>query len=358
MYRILALTLLLVSAGCITLPDESVDSASTDADTRSPLPPQATGTMTAEETVEDGSAGPCINRGISLPGLALSCITRTITVAGELDLASLPVGLATSSTDIAVAAGEEGSWSLVLLLESAGPTAAEARRGLDTVSLIWSHETPTGYALEAEVQREQDPSADVRADLALLLPPSVVYGLTIGTSSGDVEVSGLRLRGAGIATSSGDIELSSVSGDRLFVSTNSGDVELHKAAFPIVVLEASSGDLDFDLEGASLTIGTSSGDITGSFSTTATGTIEIGSSSGDIELDLAESARRGYQLQAATTSGDIEIGLRDGKAEVNEDEDRASFVTDGFARRDIRTIVTLSATSGDITVAPGARSPL
>lgn len=345
MHRVLAIVFLIVSAGCITLPEDA------DGATQTPLPPQRDGSMTAKESVEDSGPAPCRDRGISLPNAPVSCITRTTTVAGDMELVSLPVALAASWADITVAAGRDDSWSLRLVVESAAATAEEARAQLDRVTLAWRYEVPQGYALQAEVKTEGNRGVDgVSADLVLVLPPSVVYGLDVVTSSGDIDVGGLQVHTGSIIASSGDVLVTGVRGESLNVQTSSGDSVLRKLAVRAVSVGASSGDLDIEAEGATLTVMTSSGDVQGSFLTTSTGSVQVGTNSGDIDLALAESSERGYRLSAVTSSGDIEIGLKDGKSSSSNEGRQASFESDRYGQRAIRTEASFSSSSGDIDI--------
>lgn len=363
-----ALAALVALAGCITLPEDGLDRTDADATQTMPLPPTTRGNMSAEETAEE-SSGACIERGgIDLPGILMRCAHRVTTVSGKMDLDSLPVSLTTSFTDVAVVAGEEGAWSLVLDVTARSATDEEARAQADDITLEWTHETALGYALEAHVETARDSFNDVESMLTLTVPPSLLVGLTVGSSSGDVGVGGVKLRGAGIATSSGDVVVSQSVSDSLFVSTSSGDIGLGKVEVDALVVESSSGDAVLDdveadtFRGGSssgdfgvylyaklVEISTSSGDIMGTLVPVGASTFTLGATSGDVGIGLPTGKTYGYDIVATTTSGEVSIDLPDGEPRCDEDNEECTFTTSGFASRANRGVLTISTSSGDIS---------
>ncbi len=350
MYRILTLVAMLALAGCIT-PPESIEPASTVE-----LPPTADGRMTGEES-ETRDSTICLDRGISLPDLQLQCATRVVTVEGILEIDTLPVVLTTNSGDIRVTTGEEGQWSLITTIVAGGATEDDARAKLDDVIVTWSIKDALGHKLTAELERTTTTGNGPRVEMVATLPPSVIYGITLAASSGDLVLEKLDLKGAHISASSGDITVEGVAGELVNVETSSGDITLADLKVDRLLAKSTSGDIEVAAKTGTATLASTSGDITAKLTPTKTGAYAISATSGDIELTLPESNRHGYDLSADVTSGDITISLVDGKTSGSEEHKR--FQTDRLAGRDIRTGVAISSTSGDIDVGPGtAAGPL
>jgi hypothetical protein len=341
----------LLGAGCIELPEEMQTSGSSGGSaepTRTeprPLPPQR-GTMSAHESHEDTDI--TCPPGISVPDIGPFCAQRILTVEGDMTLTSLAASVSLVSGDVQVVPSAEGVWSLVATIQTRGLTPQMARDRLDG-QLIWSIDGPDGYALD--VRRE--PTGVVyggSVDVLIMLPASAIYEGSFTTTSGDVGVDGLAFEGLKVASTSGDIAIRDVRASTLDAETSSGDVEVEGAVGRLVG-KTASGDIEIDARVAEVELKSSSGSIDARLETSRSGSMNVETSSGDAILELAESPTRGYDLQARTGSGDIEIRLSDGTLEQDgEDAREATFRTSSYDRRDIRSSVSIRTSSGDVLV--------
>lgn len=353
----------LLAAGCIELPEEMQGtqgrdwpSAADDEPTSTNdirLPPQE-GRMTAEESTEE-SETLCLGRGpISLPDLPIYCATRVTTVAGDMTLTSLPFEILADTGDVEVVAGDEGAWSVVFTVSASGSTPEAARARLDRTVIEWSIEGERGHRLHASAQHEDrstglEPSNDV--SIVVTLPAGALYGGFVSTSTGDAGVGGLSFEALVVSTSTGDIAVSDVRASILKSSASTGSASI-TGKFGRIVASASTGDIDVEAETVDADVSTSTGSITAALTPTATGHFDLGASTGEVELRVPEAARHGYDVEAEASTGTVKILLEDGDVKTSEDRDEASFTTSGFARRAVRTTVSLDTSTGDITVAP------
>lgn len=363
---LLALVALAPLAGCLTVDDlpgsladdgGSLDGASASPEARDVASPgEDDASMTAEETVaEEESLAPGVP--------PLYAATRVHTIEGDLALAALPAFLSTSVGDVTVGAGESGRWRLVATLEGRGLSAEDARRERDRLSFSWAHEDAGEHFAQGVVTVEDGPASIGplalgaftfgRATLALTVPPEVALALAVSTSSGDVTLEGVRGSAATLGTSSGDVAVAGVAFQSMDIHVSSGDVSVRDATVRLLSVGVSSGDVALDVAGVEdAMVQASSGDVAATLAPARDGSLVVGTSSGDVDVRVPEDATRGYDALASATSGDVSITLSDGRVASSEDGDEATFVTDGFARRDVRTRIALSATSGDVTLAP------
>lgn len=198
-----------------------------------------------------------------------------------------------------------------------------------------------GRALRGVFRIERTSGDPVR----LLLPEGISL-VTLQTTSGDIDLTGLTMGGLTAATTSGDIDVenTTVTGAAHLTST-SGDVDVSGTFGETLSLNATSGDIDFNGNALHISANNVSGDtdLQGRI-----GQVKANSVSGDIDI-RSEMAMDG--VQANTTSGDIEVVIPDdmlpcvttnttcGSVDVDCPTDPASSV-----------LVRLNSVSGDLTV--------
>ena len=197
-----------------------------------------------------------------------------------------------------------------------------ASDGLST--LVFNRkDTSTGTQLFHFGMEFDDDSADIQVALPKGLSVDVL------TASGDMEFSGVAVARLSVSTVSGNVDLTKVQTDTLTIGTTSGDVDLmHSTVSDETNLETTSGELDLEdctLNGP-LSISSVSGDLEGQ--AMISGNVTIGTTSGDVELDLSGSpahsagnisstsgemnlqglqAQADYVVNVSTTSGDVQI---------------------------------------------------
>ncbi len=332
-----------------------------------------------------GLAGVLPGFGMGFGGAPLALVNRQVFAADELDRVSLTY----SSEDITIlpAAGNE-----VVLEEYMNRDDEDAKASISNSgghldirqgNRGWSFSWFGGWHGEIKLYIPQTfdvqltvavSSAEVAADHDFELG-----GLTIETSSGDIDLQGIQCEDdIALSSTSGSIEaeqldtpgevrLSSSSGDinpgrvhaaQIRGNATSGGIRFASAVGETVSAHTSSGDIRFDyLEGAFAleassgevvieqgggqgTVGTSSGGINITLDT-LTGDLSITSSSGGSRLAVPQNASLSFT--ARTSSGDIRVpdGAVGG---YNRDGNEANYT---LGDNPVHT-VSMQASSGDV----------
>ncbi len=177
------------------------------------------------------------------------------------------------------------------------------------VRIEYTISTPNGTSLEISTGSGDidvkgiQPALDISTGSGDILLNELKNGGTVSTGSGDV--SGQSTFGKLlISTGSGDIKFADCGGE-FVVSTGSGDIRVAFSNDGKVDASTGSGDIDlYHLIGIAHAV-TASGDV--SISGYPTDEWSLTSTSGDMEVDLADEA--GVNLDARTVSGDISVKL-------------------------------------------------
>lgn len=303
--------LLVVAAGCIAPPDRVPAGERTV---------NAGGEMTAKESRADAVAVCREDLGILPAGQF--CAERTIEIDGSIaGIERMDVDLSTFNGAVELFDHQEGEWALKAVLRARGATAEQATANLDKIAFTWAHVDAGSHFLSARAEAPGRDSNGLAASIFANLPRSIDLVVVAGTSNGNVQVRG-------------------VSTDGLAVQTSNGNVELDAAVSHVVV-------------------GTSNGQVEAKLRPVASGRIAIATSNGAIQLTVPEDAEHGYDLDAKTSNGKVTIHLRDGETTRPEGnpyydpQNDARFLTNGFASRDIQSIVELGTSNGAITVSAG-----
>lgn len=161
--------------------------------------------------------------------------------------------------------------------------------------------------------------------LTVYLPEQTYESLVLQTTSGEISVpDSFTFAEAELLTTSGDITFSGTASETLLVKSTSGEIELRSVAGSAMKLTTTSGDIALShLTADELTIQSTSGEIELS-AVQVSGEAVLQTTSGDIEFDYADAG----SLRIQTVSGDVEGTLLSGK----------NFVT--------------HTTSGDVRVPP------
>jgi len=167
---------------------------------------------------------------------------------------------------------------------------------------------------------------------------------TARTASGDFRVA-VPLSDVEIAAASGDVYLTAFSG-RARIKTASGDLTIGEASGGLQIGTAS-GDVRVDVVDGDAVINAASGDVAiGS----ATGTVTVKTASGDVAIRCFA----GTDLNGASMSGDLDIGLAEGMAIDSDIQTRSggfrNLVDKGTDAPTIEATMHLVTMSGDITL--------
>lgn len=159
-------------------------------------------------------------------------------------------------------------------------------------------------------------------NLEIAVPKKQLNNLTINSSSGDVQVEGLKAKEMELKLSSGDIHFKNVQSPHINIRTSSGSVEGEKVKGDLSV-GTSSGDIDLSKHSLNqnVDVHSSSGDIRIQASEEPSSLyVQFDSSSGEAEIDfpmqfssMDESHVKGtvgegeHTVQVNTSSGDFEL---------------------------------------------------
>ena len=182
--------------------------------------------------------------------------------------------------------------------------------------------------------------------------------IDLSALSGDLALCDVKAREAKLTTTSGDINIKTLKAENLYAQTSSGDIELTGATeLKEGELTASSGDIDAeDIVAGTLSCTTTSGDIeahaggrllrcsstSGDIEAIASGTaiqVDLTSVSGDVQLDMNQI--RGMDVNAITVSGEIEITWQGNRQNVGKGR---------HCYGDSSNKVNVSTVSGDIEI--------
>ncbi len=158
------------------------------------------------------------------------------------------------------------------------------------------------------------------------------------TSSGDIYAE--YLNDSCIFNSrSGDIHVNQLSGSCVF-NTSSGDIDTENLSGRCM-LRSSSGDINVQGTLSECSIRTASGDVDVFTDTGFSG--EIGTVSGDIEINLSDS-KAGFIIDYSTISGDFEVNCCSNSKHISGKKGHTEIPGNGSYK------LKLSTTSGDITL--------
>jgi len=162
--------------------------------------------------------------------------------------------------------------------------------------------------------------------------------LDIDTGSGDVRVEGME-GPLMVDVGSGDVTLANVKGSALDIDTGSGEVRGTAIASDALNLDTGSGGIDLDgLTAQRVAVDVGSGDVDLTW-TVDPGDIEIDSGSGEVTLTMP--ANSGGTLEIESSSGDIQSGFEIRTNRIERDSLRGSF-GDGKGR------IVIDTGSGDV----------
>ena len=165
----------------------------------------------------------------------------------------------------------------------------------------------------------------------------------------------LHLKGLTVSTTSGDIEIGTLSADQVTTSSTSGDVKLQCSAENIS-LSATSGDLDVTQIGETdkIAMSTTSGEI--HIQSDKVKQVVTGSTSGDVTAVCEQTPE---QLDISTTSGDVTVKLpKDASLTAKVNTTSGSFNSDLEMTKVDNSYVygsgsgsfSISTTSGDVSI--------
>ncbi len=191
--------------------------------------------------------------------------------------------------------------------------------------------------------------------------------ISIDTTTGDMDLSALRCGELTLSSTTGDADIDGLTALRVTTDTDTGDLSVDAATADSWTHGSDTGDFDADgavvtwalttntgdfaIDGTTTTLAfqSNTGDFNGDLKTLASGALTFVTQTGEIGLDLPPGSGVGYDVDARTQTGDINVDVSNGETLADED-DHVHMRTNGFANAGIQTTVDIDTNTGDITV--------
>lgn len=305
----------LLGAGCLALPEDAdrLEAA------RAPSADERIEGMTATLSKSDAMV-PCNDGagGIQVPPPGV-CAERTLVVEGRIGLATLDVDLTSDNGGITILPSEGDAWSFRALVRVEGRDEETARRGLDEA---WSF------------SHEEGGEHRIRAGPAPMTPAQLP----------DVLSAGARVR-----STTYELRLPAWVELSIDASTDNGRITIGE--FVMRELSATTDNGEIQVEGVACDVGlqTDNGSIQAELQPRGACSWSMATDNGSIRLRVPERRDTGYDLDATTDNGRIDIDLEDGDLSA-DGSNHERFVTTRYDERDHRAAVTLLTDNGSITV--------
>ncbi|MES2885495.1 MAG: hypothetical protein V4709_11850 [Pseudomonadota bacterium] len=255
------------------------------------------------------------------------------------------VDLATPNGSVVACPRSGGGYGFKLMLESRAPTEADARRGLDSItvnhtdtlaanllrlstsvqfgSLSSTGGLPVGGSDGSNIQRT--------AAIVSGLPTSASYAISPNGANGAVRVSGLSGSSADLGTSNGPVSLDG-RWDTATLNTDNG-------------LLSVSGDY------ASLDATTANGPAEGDLQSSRNLDAAFTASNGSVDVKLrSASASAGFDLTADTSNGRTEISVPNTVAVGTQTSTSMHRQTSDYASRAVKAQVSASTSNGNVSI--------
>jgi len=170
------------------------------------------------------------------------------------------------------------------------------------------------YAIEVEVH----------------VPEAAVIDLNLGSSNGEIRVSG-------------------VSGEDLRLATSNGRLVLDGVRAEEIRGETSNGRIEGELEAGEAVLSTSNGKIEIVLPCTSSGEYDLRTSNGDIAIRVSPSEGVGYDLDLSTSNGGVGIDLPDLEYSVDKRTEKQAR-TEGFDGRAVSITIKAATSNGGIDI--------
>ncbi len=244
------------------------------------------------------------------------------------------VTLTTTNGDVLDCVRGNGGYRTNVHLEGRGSTEQEARAALASMSVAHSDMLTAGtLRLSTVVQFNNAGSTSG----GISLPPIIGTG-----SSGG---SGNLRRSASIVAG-----LPSAPSYAFNDSTTNGDVIAAGFSGSDAKLSTTEGDIGLDGDWGQSTLSTSDGDIAAQLHTSQSGSHNVSTTNGDIDVALAISGTPGFDLSASTTNGAANIDVAGTDPVGEQTATSAHRQSPGYSGSAVKISVGADSTNGDVTI--------
>ncbi|MHB0884453.1 MAG: DUF4097 family beta strand repeat-containing protein [Bacillota bacterium] len=240
------------------------------------------------------------------------------------------IQLNTSNGRLVLKGWDRPDYQVRVIKSLRGPGEEEARRRAQ--EMVRFTATPTGLILESRISGWNN--SGVAAELSL--PTSHLYRLDLRTANGRIELEGLRAEAIEAQTSNGRVVCERSTGGRFRLRTSNGRI----------VANCSARDFDADTSNGSITV-VPFGALDGE------SRFQLRTSNGSIRIRPDEQADSGYDIDASTSMGHIELELPNLEYSVHERQvghRRSKARTTGFDGKARRIYLSARTSNGSVVV--------
>lgn len=269
---------------------------------------------------------------------------RLVTIVNDFGGATqAQVDLATPNGGVIACPRSGGGYGLKLMLESRAATEADARRGLDSISVNHMDTLAANQLrLNTSVQFATlgnsgglpgmgGDSSNIQRTAAIVsgLPASASYAISPNGANGAVRVSGLNGSTADLGTSNGPVSLDG-RWNTATLNTSNGIVSV-SGDYASLDASTTNGLAEADLQ--------SSRNLDAAFTTT----------NGSVDVKLRGS-NAGFDLTARSTNGRAEISVPNTVAVGTQSSTSMHRQTSDYASRAVKAVVDARTTNGNVTI--------
>lgn len=242
------------------------------------------------------------------------------------------IRLHTSNGRLIVRAWERPDYRVHIVKSLRGTGEAEARQRAERMAQFSA--TPGGLTVESRTSGWSN--AGVAAEV--YLPANLLYGIELHTSNGRIEADGLKVDRLTAHTSNGRIVCERTSGRAIIVHTSNGRI----------IAGCSARQVEAETSNGSITV-LPQGDVLGD------SRYRLHTSNGSIKVRADDRTGAGYDIDASTSIGQVELELPDLDYAIREraiGHRRSKARTRGFEGKERRIYVDARTSNGSVLVSP------
>ena len=230
-------------------------------------------------------------------------------LGGAVDSDRLFLDVDNRNGRIQVSTWDKPEFKIDLLMQAYGYTQQEAEENLKALKEDFSEETIEGQKklrlkfIYPVVRRE------IRVQVDVVLPSSVIAELDLKTSNGSIELSHVLGSNLVLRTSNGKMILDNITADNIDGKTSNGKISLNTVYAESLSIKTRNGTIEGELTSQDAYLKTSNGKIELDLPCVESGEYQIHTSNGKIELDVPDDTNTGYDLDLRTSMSKINVNL-------------------------------------------------
>lgn len=256
-------------------------------------------------------------------------VTRAYSFGGTLDpsAATITVTLDIQNGNAIVQTWEKKSLQITITARARGWIAAEAQKLIDSVTLK-PQLSPTEISFRAP-KVSFGPLSSLETDIQLLVPRGRVYELKLSALNGTLSVQEINAATAGLNMVNGPIKLNTLTAQRLTAHTMNGEISGQIAATE-ASLSTVNGEIDLIIRAV-------------------TGSYELSTFNGSIELDVPDDPQIGYAISAQSMTSRVRIQIPN-LVYRQQERQHVKGQTNNFQTAPTKITITASTTKGSIEI--------